>query len=114
MSEQSFHATPESKTVLDPDDRRSLERYICRRHTEVRVLAKPGCAAFPATVRDISQLGMPSLAWREVFACLGAVFIGGTAWTRLAVLGEPRPLDSGGVVRGAPPQAALSAATRDG
>ncbi len=62
MSEPSFHAIPESKTVLDPDDRRSLERYICRRHTEVRVLAKPGCAAFPATVRDISQLGIGLVA----------------------------------------------------
>jgi hypothetical protein len=27
----------------------------------------------------MSQLGVPSLVWREIFACLGAIFIGGTA-----------------------------------
>jgi hypothetical protein len=62
MSEQSFESTAESRTALDRDDRRSLERYICRRHTEVRVLAKPGCSAFPATIRDISQLGIGLVA----------------------------------------------------
>ena len=78
------------------------------------VFALPAAIAGYHVVFAISQLGMPSLAWREVFACLGAVFIGGTAWTRLAVFSEPLRLDSGGVVRGAPPQAVLSAATRDG
>jgi len=78
------------------------------------VFSVPAAVAGYHVVYAMSQLGIPSLAWCEVFACLGAVFIGGTAWTRLAVLGEPRPLDSGGVVRGAPPQAVLSAATRDG
>jgi hypothetical protein len=76
--------------------------------------AVPAAIAGYHVVFAMSQLGMPSLTWREVFACLGAVFIGGTAWTRLAVFAEPRPLDSGGVVRGAAPQAVLSAATRDG
>ena len=34
-----------------------------------------------------------SPAWQHVFACLGAIFIGGTAWTRLTVFTAPRPLD---------------------
>jgi len=41
----------------------------------------------------MSQLGMPSPAWREVFACLGAAFSGGTAWTKLTVFAEPHPLE---------------------
>ena len=40
----------------------------------------------------MSQIGVPSLAWREVFACLGAVSVGVTAWMRLTLFAEPRPL----------------------
>ncbi|OMI06333.1 hypothetical protein BSN85_22970 [Bradyrhizobium brasilense] len=46
----------------------------------------------------MSEIGDPSLAWREVFACLGAVCIGVTSWTRLTVLAETRRLEAGGVV----------------
>ncbi|MDH2357257.1 hypothetical protein QCM80_42830 [Bradyrhizobium sp. SSUT112] len=46
----------------------------------------------------LSQIGVPSLAWREAFACGGAVCIGGTAWTRLTVFAELRPLKPVGVV----------------
>ena len=42
----------------------------------------------------MAQFGVPSPAWQHVFACLGAIFIGGTAWTRLTVFTEPCPLDS--------------------
>jgi hypothetical protein len=71
--------------------------------------------AVPATLAGyqvafaISEVGVPSLAWREVFACLGAVFVGGTAWTRLAVCTETRPLDSGRAF-GSNPQPNLTAA----
>jgi hypothetical protein len=61
----------------------------------------------------MSQIAMPSLAWREVFACLGALIIGGTAWTGLTVFAEPRPLEPGGVDRNSP-QPILTTATRDG
>lgn len=44
----------------------------------------------------MAQVGVPSLAWREIFAILGAVVIGGTAWTRLAVFAEPCQTDSDG------------------
>lgn len=46
----------------------------------------------------LSQIGVPSLAWREAFACLRAVCIGGAAWTRLRVLAKTRPLESGRAV----------------
>ena len=52
-----------------------------------------GLAGYHA-VLGLSQIGVPSLVWREVFACLGAIFIGGTAWARMTVFAEPRPLRS--------------------
>ncbi|KRR03899.1 hypothetical protein CQ12_32585 [Bradyrhizobium jicamae] len=58
----------------------------------------------------LSQVGVPSLAWREAFACLGAVCIGGTAWTRLTVFAETRPLESADNM----PRSVLMTATREG
>ena len=57
--------------------------------------------AFPATLAGyhiafaIAHFGVPSPAWQEVFACLGAVFVGSAAWTRLTVLTEPRRFERG-------------------
>jgi hypothetical protein len=71
--------------------------------------------ALPATFAGyhlalaMAHFGVPSPAWQQVFAYLGAVFIGGTAWTRLSTLTEPRPLDSKAVV-GSGPQPFLKAA----
>ena len=45
-----------------------------------------------------SQIAMPSPASREVFACLGAVCVAGTAWTRLTVFAEARPFEPVGAV----------------
>ncbi len=90
----------------------AIARFPILRAAIAAAFAVPAAIAGYHVVFAMSQLGMPSLAWREVFACLGAVFIGGTAWTRLAVFAEPRPFDSGRVVRSASP-AGLSAATRD-
>ena len=56
---------------------------------------------------------MPSLVWREVFAWIGAVFIGGTAWARMTVFAEPLPLRPGGASQNEP-QPVLTAATREG
>ncbi|MGY3235604.1 MULTISPECIES: hypothetical protein [unclassified Bradyrhizobium] len=58
----------------------------------------PAAVAGYHMVFAVSQIGVPSLAWREVFACLGAVCIGLSSWTRLMVLTKSRPLESGGVV----------------
>lgn len=43
-------------------------------------------------VLGLSQIGMPSLIWRELFAWIGAILIGNTAWARMTVLAEPLPL----------------------
>jgi hypothetical protein len=72
------------------------------------VFSVPSAVAGYHVVYAMSQLGIPSLAWCEVFACLGAAIIGGTAWTRLTVFAEPRPLEPGRAVQSAP-HAGLSA-----
>jgi hypothetical protein len=75
--------------------------------------------ALPATVAGyhlglaMAQIEIPSLAWQEMFACLGAVFIGGTAWTRLIVFTEPLPVEQGRAVSDGP-HPVLTAATREG
>ena len=72
------------------------------------LFAAPATLAGYQVVFAMSQIGVPSLAWREIFACLGAVFIDGTAWTRLTIFTETRPLNSGRA--GSDPQPVLSAA----
>ena len=73
--------------------------------------------ALPATLAGyhlslaMAHFGVPSPVWQQLFACLGAVFIGGTAWTRLTILTEPGPLDSNAAVGGGP-QAVLIAAAQ--
>jgi hypothetical protein len=58
--------------------------------------AIPAAIAGYHAVLGLSQIGVPSLVWREVLAWIGALFIGGTAWVRMTVLAEPLPLRLGG------------------
>ncbi|MET4022141.1 hypothetical protein [Bradyrhizobium sp. S3.2.12] len=74
--------------------------------------AVPAAIAGYHVVFALSQIGVPSLALREAFACGGAVCIGGTAWTRLTVFAETRPSESVGVAENAP-QPVLTAATQE-
>ena len=60
--------------------------------------AVPAAVAGYHVVFAVSNIGVPSLAWREVFACLGAVCIGLTSWTRLMALARIGPLEAGGLV----------------
>ena len=75
-----------------------------------------GAFAVPAAIAGyhvtfaLSKIGVSSLAWREAFACLGGVCIGGTAWMRLTVFAETRPLESAGVAENMP-RPVLTAAT---
>jgi hypothetical protein len=47
-----------------------------------------GIAGYHA-VLGLSEIGVPSLLWREVFAWIGAVSIGGTAWARMSLFVTP-------------------------
>ncbi|SFN38329.1 hypothetical protein SAMN05216573_11282 [Bradyrhizobium sp. Rc3b] len=73
-------------------------RSLVMRIAIATAFAVPAAVAGYHVVFAVSQIGVPSLAWSEVFACLGAVCIGVTSWTRLMVLAETRPLEPSGVV----------------
>ena len=67
------------------------------RHSILRILiaaafAIPAAIAGYHAVLGLSQIGSPSLMWREGFAWIGAILIGGTAWARMTVLAEPLPV----------------------
>ena len=75
------------------------------------VFAVPAAIAGYHVVLAMSQIGVPSVAWREVFACLGAVSVGATAWMRLALFAQDRPLVPS-TAAGSVPHAVLTAVTR--
>jgi hypothetical protein len=47
-----------------------------------------GIAGYHATL-GLAHVGAPSEVWRETFAVLGAVLIGGTAWARMTLFVPP-------------------------
>jgi hypothetical protein len=77
------------------------------------VFATPAVIAGYHAVLGLSQIGVPSLIWRELFAWIGALFIGGTAWARMTVFAEPLPLRPGGASQNNS-QPVLTGATRRG
>jgi hypothetical protein len=87
----------------------AMIRSVIIRAIIAALFAAPATLAGYQVVFAMSQIGVPSLAWREIFACLGAVFIGGTAWTRLTTFTEARPRDTGEEAW-SDPQPVLSAA----
>ena len=87
----------------------AMTRSVILRAIIAALFAVPATLAGYQVVFVMSQIGVPSLVWREVFACLGATFIGATAWTRLTVIAETRPPASDTVV-GSDPHSILTAA----
>jgi hypothetical protein len=87
----------------------AMTRSVITRAIIAALFAVPATLAGYQVVFAMSQIGVPSLVWREIFACLGALFVGGTAWTRLTVFTEARAPDSGTEARN-DPQPVLSAA----
>ena len=75
--------------------------------------AVPAAMAGYHTALGLSEIGVPSLLWREIFAWAGAIVIGCTPWARMTVLAESLPLRP---VPGAPDNSrpVLTAATREG
>jgi hypothetical protein len=91
----------------------AMTRSLILRAIIAALFALPATLAGYHVVLAMAQIGVPSLAWREVFACLGAGFIGGTAWMRLAVYRETRPVEPGRAA-GDSLRPVLVAATREG
>ncbi|MET4036374.1 MULTISPECIES: hypothetical protein [unclassified Bradyrhizobium] len=80
----------------------AVSRSLTLRVAIATAFAVPAAIAGYHVVFALSQIGVPSLAWREAFACGGAVCVGGTAWARLTVFAETRPLESAGVADNMP------------
>ncbi len=85
-------------------------RSLILRAVIAAVFALPATFAGYHAVLAMAQIGVPSLVWPEVFACLGAALIGGTAWTRLTVFTEPRPVEPGRAIGGSSQPVLTSAA----
>jgi hypothetical protein len=91
----------------------AITRSLILRAVVAALFALPAAFAGYHVVLAVAQLGVPSPVWREVFACLGALFIGGAAWTRLTSFTESSPPDPGSVL-GSSPQPVLTGAAREG
>ena len=90
----------------------AMTRSIILRAVTAGVFAVPATLAGYHASLGMAQIGVPSPVWQEIFACLGAVSIGGTAWMRLTIFTEPGALEPGRAVSGAPHPAFT--ATREG
>lgn len=62
------------------------------------VFVVPAAVAGYHTTLGLAHIGVPSAVWREVFAVIGAVVIGGTALMRMAALAVPA--DAGRIAGG--------------
>ncbi|XSC47589.1 hypothetical protein ACF1BQ_020415 [Bradyrhizobium sp. RDT10] len=91
----------------------AITRSLTLRVAIATAFAVPAAVAGYHVVFALSQVGASSPAWCEVFACVGALCVGGTAWMRLTTFAEIRPCESAGVVE-KPSQPILTAATREG
>jgi hypothetical protein len=91
----------------------AVTRSMTWRFAIATAFAVPAAVAGYHVVVALSLIGMPSLAWREVSACLGAVCVCGTAWTRLTVFAETHPFEPAAVVKNPSPPI-LTAARREG
>jgi hypothetical protein len=65
------------------------------------LFAVPAAVAGYHATLALAQIGVPSHDWREAFAIIGAILVGGTAWGRMALpadpLGTARPSPAGSV-----------------
>ena len=53
------------------------------------LFAAPAAVAGYHATLGLAQIGVPSEAWRQAFAIIGAIFVGGTAWGRMTLLADP-------------------------
>jgi hypothetical protein len=61
---------------------------VLRAAIVISFAAPAAIAGFHAALA-VAQLGVPSTSWREAFAIVGAMFVGGTALVRMAAMAPP-------------------------
>ena len=76
------------------------------------LFAAPAAIAGYHAMLALAHIGVPSASWREVFAIVGAIVVGGTAFVRLAARAAPPAAGHVGAV--APGQSRVMAVTRHG
>ena len=63
------------------------------------LFAAPAAVAGYHATLALAHIGVSSQGWREAFAIIGAILVGGTAWGRMTLLADPlgsgRPPPSG-------------------
>jgi hypothetical protein len=75
------------------------------------LFAVPAAVAGHQAVLGLARMGVPVEGWREALAVVGAIVVGGTAWTRLTLLAPPA---AGQSVAPGSAQFPFAPATRDG
>ena len=65
------------------------------------LFAVPAAVAGYHATLGLARIGVPSHGWREAFAIVGAILIGGTAWGRMALPANPL-----GTAKPSPPSSA--------
>jgi hypothetical protein len=75
------------------------------------LFAAPAAWAGYHVTLALSQICIPSASRQVVFALIGGIIVGGTAWARLSILDEPAP--RGGVAPG-PVEPSIEAMTKGG
>jgi len=73
--------------------------------------AAPAAIAGYHAILGLAHIGVPSEGWREAFAIVGAVLVGGTAWGRMTLFVPPHVERR---VAGCPASFPLAATTKEG
>ena len=71
------------------------------------LFALPATRAGYDVTLAFAHIGVPSEWWREAFAVVGAITVGGTAWARMSIVRNPAPRRG---VAPVPPQPPMGAA----
>ncbi len=81
--------------------------------TAIAILfAAPAAVAGFFMTLGLSRIGVPSLIWSDIFAVIGAIFVGGTAFVRVAAMATPPAAGHIGAM--APARPRITATTRSG
>jgi hypothetical protein len=75
------------------------------------LFAVPAAVAGYHATLGLAHIGVPSEGWREAFATVGAIVVGGTAWARMTIFAPPNVRQG---VAASSAQFPLASATRDG
>lgn len=69
----------------------AISRSAFLRATIAFLFAAPAAIAGYHATLALAQIGVPSVGWRDAFAIIGAILVGGTAWGRMTLFADPLP-----------------------